>query len=259
MRHFKRGRKLNRTASHRSALLSNLASAFVINKQIITTQQEQINKLQIQLNGATDPEGSTSEDEMDASSSPSLRSTTDQKRRRSSSDKPPQSDDDNLSPPVKDDPSLKKRRGLSKGQEPASESGISTAQGGSDSATFISHTSEVEPTAEDQKSDSQGGLISDGPQGGDITDTGGLSSEIDSSSHTDSVKYDISSAPKSKKGMGERIEDQNACIAAIRADGNATTKHFKDYERYLHDCFNKTVDPLMWIQYKQSGDFRMQH
>ena len=38
MRHFKRGRKLNRTASHRSALLSNLASAFVINKHIITTQ-----------------------------------------------------------------------------------------------------------------------------------------------------------------------------------------------------------------------------
>ena len=38
MRHYKRGRKLNRTASHRSALLSNLASAFVINKQIITTQ-----------------------------------------------------------------------------------------------------------------------------------------------------------------------------------------------------------------------------
>ena len=35
---LKRGRKLNRTASHRSALLSNLASAFVINKQIITTQ-----------------------------------------------------------------------------------------------------------------------------------------------------------------------------------------------------------------------------
>ena len=38
MRHYKRGRKLNRTASHRSALLSNLASAFVLNKQIITTQ-----------------------------------------------------------------------------------------------------------------------------------------------------------------------------------------------------------------------------
>ena len=38
MRHFKRGRKLNRTASHRSALLSNLASSFIIYKQIITTQ-----------------------------------------------------------------------------------------------------------------------------------------------------------------------------------------------------------------------------
>ena len=38
MRHLNKGRKLNRTASHRSALLSNLASAFVINKQIITTQ-----------------------------------------------------------------------------------------------------------------------------------------------------------------------------------------------------------------------------
>tara|TARA_B100001559_G_C16074697_1_gene427476 strand:- start:79 stop:495 length:417 start_codon:yes stop_codon:yes gene_type:complete len=38
MRHYKRGRKLNRTASHRSALLSNLASAFVIHKQIITTE-----------------------------------------------------------------------------------------------------------------------------------------------------------------------------------------------------------------------------
>ena len=32
MRHFKRGRKLNRTASHRSALLSNLASSFIIHK-----------------------------------------------------------------------------------------------------------------------------------------------------------------------------------------------------------------------------------
>ena len=38
MRHFKRGRKLNRTASHRSALLSNLASSFIIHKQITTTQ-----------------------------------------------------------------------------------------------------------------------------------------------------------------------------------------------------------------------------
>ena len=38
MRHFKRGRKLNRTASHRSALLSNLASSFIMYKQIVTTQ-----------------------------------------------------------------------------------------------------------------------------------------------------------------------------------------------------------------------------
>ena len=38
MRHFKRGRKLNRTASHRSALLSNLASSFIMHKQITTTQ-----------------------------------------------------------------------------------------------------------------------------------------------------------------------------------------------------------------------------
>ena len=38
MRHLKRGRKLNRTSSHRSALFSNLASSFVIHKQIITTQ-----------------------------------------------------------------------------------------------------------------------------------------------------------------------------------------------------------------------------
>ena len=38
MRHLKRGRKLNRTSSHRSALLSNLATNFVINKHIITTE-----------------------------------------------------------------------------------------------------------------------------------------------------------------------------------------------------------------------------
>tara|TARA_B100001287_G_scaffold262484_1_gene252444 strand:- start:213 stop:629 length:417 start_codon:yes stop_codon:yes gene_type:complete len=38
MRHLKRGRKLNRTSSHRSALLSNLAANFVINKHIITTE-----------------------------------------------------------------------------------------------------------------------------------------------------------------------------------------------------------------------------
>ena len=37
MRHLKRGRKLNRTSSHRSALLSNLAATFVINKHIVTT------------------------------------------------------------------------------------------------------------------------------------------------------------------------------------------------------------------------------
>ena len=37
MRHFKRGKKLNRTASHRSALLSNLASSFIVHKQITTT------------------------------------------------------------------------------------------------------------------------------------------------------------------------------------------------------------------------------
>ena len=38
MRHPKRGRKLNRTSSHRSALLSNLAATFVINKHIVTTE-----------------------------------------------------------------------------------------------------------------------------------------------------------------------------------------------------------------------------
>ena len=37
MRHLKKGRKLNRTSSHRSALMSNLASSLVIHKQIITT------------------------------------------------------------------------------------------------------------------------------------------------------------------------------------------------------------------------------
>ena len=38
MRHLKRGRKLNRTSSHRSALLSNLAATFVMNKHIVTTE-----------------------------------------------------------------------------------------------------------------------------------------------------------------------------------------------------------------------------
>ena len=37
MRHLKKGKKLNRTASHRKALFSNLASSLVINKRIITT------------------------------------------------------------------------------------------------------------------------------------------------------------------------------------------------------------------------------
>ena len=37
MRHQKKGRKLNRTASHRKALFSNLASSLVIHKKIITT------------------------------------------------------------------------------------------------------------------------------------------------------------------------------------------------------------------------------
>ena len=37
MRHQKKGRKLNRTASHRKALLSNLAASLVILKKIRTT------------------------------------------------------------------------------------------------------------------------------------------------------------------------------------------------------------------------------
>ena len=38
MRHQKKGRKLNRTASHRKALLSNLAASLVIHKKIRTTE-----------------------------------------------------------------------------------------------------------------------------------------------------------------------------------------------------------------------------
>ena len=38
MRHQKKGRKLNRTASHRKALFSNLASSLVIHKKIKTTE-----------------------------------------------------------------------------------------------------------------------------------------------------------------------------------------------------------------------------
>lgn len=37
MRHRKRGRKLNRTASHRKAMLANLATELFIHKQIVTT------------------------------------------------------------------------------------------------------------------------------------------------------------------------------------------------------------------------------
>ena len=38
MRHQKKGRKLNRTASHRKALFSNLAASLVIHKKIKTTE-----------------------------------------------------------------------------------------------------------------------------------------------------------------------------------------------------------------------------
>ena len=38
MRHQKKGRKLNRTASHRKALFSNLAASLVIHKRIRTTE-----------------------------------------------------------------------------------------------------------------------------------------------------------------------------------------------------------------------------
>lgn len=37
MRHLKKGRKLNRTASHRAALMSNLSIALVKHKRIFTT------------------------------------------------------------------------------------------------------------------------------------------------------------------------------------------------------------------------------
>jgi len=37
MRHLKKSRKLNRTASHRKALLSNLASSLILNSRIFTT------------------------------------------------------------------------------------------------------------------------------------------------------------------------------------------------------------------------------
>ena len=37
MRHGRKGKKLNRTSSHKKALMSNLVSSLVIHKQIITT------------------------------------------------------------------------------------------------------------------------------------------------------------------------------------------------------------------------------
>ena len=37
MRHQKRGRKFNRTASHRRAMMSNLASSLILHKRIQTT------------------------------------------------------------------------------------------------------------------------------------------------------------------------------------------------------------------------------
>ena len=40
MRHQKRGRKFNRTASHRKAMMSNLASALIIHKRIQTTNEK---------------------------------------------------------------------------------------------------------------------------------------------------------------------------------------------------------------------------
>ena len=40
MRHGKKVKKLNRTSSHRKALMSNLASSLVIHKQIITTDDK---------------------------------------------------------------------------------------------------------------------------------------------------------------------------------------------------------------------------
>lgn len=38
MRHQKKGRKLNRSSSHRKALFSNLAASLVLHKKIITTE-----------------------------------------------------------------------------------------------------------------------------------------------------------------------------------------------------------------------------
>ena len=40
MRHQKKGRKFNRTASHRKAMMSNLASSLIIHKRIQTTNEK---------------------------------------------------------------------------------------------------------------------------------------------------------------------------------------------------------------------------
>ena len=40
MRHQKKGRKFNRTASHRKAMMSNLASSLILHKRIHTTDQK---------------------------------------------------------------------------------------------------------------------------------------------------------------------------------------------------------------------------
>jgi len=40
MRHLVKGRKLNRTASHRKALLSNMSCSLIKHKRIITTEQK---------------------------------------------------------------------------------------------------------------------------------------------------------------------------------------------------------------------------
>ena len=228
-------------------------------KQIITTQQKQINKLEIQLNHALDPEGSTLEDAMDASSS--LRSTSDLKRRLSSSDKPPKSDDDSITSLAKDDASLKKRRVLSKDRETASKSSHSTDAGGADSGAVLnSHTSQVdvvagkqEPATHSAPGTNEGDLVSDVPQGDDITD-------------------------KDHQNREAKLKEYEARIASIRADGQYMTdelyltfnqsvsadsktnanrdyKGIIEYQRYLNGCIRHKVNTQnvqLWSQFKQS-------
>ena len=38
MRHLVKGKKLNRTCSHRKAMLSNMSSSLILHKRIVTTQ-----------------------------------------------------------------------------------------------------------------------------------------------------------------------------------------------------------------------------